>query len=266
MVVLASLGSLELRLATARAEIDAAQALRYRVFYEEMGAPTSPALRRRRRDVDAYDRQADHLLVVDTGRSTALTPAVVGCYRLILESVARRGTGFYTGNEFDLSDLAAPSGQIMELGRSCVDAGYRDGAVIQLLWKGIAHQIEAHQVGLMLGCASLRGTDPDALALPLSWLHHRHLAPPGMRPRALPGRHVAADRLPPALIDGKAAMQALPPLLKGYLRLGGMIGEGAVIDHALNTIDVCLVLPTAGIKARYQRHYALDRPAAAMAA
>jgi putative hemolysin len=151
----------------------------------------------------------------------------------------------------------------MELGRSCVEPSYRTGAVMQLLWRGIADYVDRHRVALMLGCASLPGTDPDAVASLLSYLHHHHLAPETLRPRAIPCLHVRADRVPPEAIDTRAALQAMPPLLKAYLRMGGMIGEGAVIDRQFNTIDVCLVLPTASIVPSYQRHYRQHRPAAA---
>src|SRR5262249_30872028 len=97
--------------------------------------------------------------------------------------------------------------------------------------------------------------------LPLAYLNYFHLAPTGLRPRALADRYVAPGRLPPEEVDTKAAIKALPPLLKGYLRLGGLIGDGAVVDHAFNTVDVCLVLPTDRLQARYQRHFTQPRAA-----
>lgn len=267
MVVITRVNQLELRLVKGGPELDAAQALRYDVFYREMGAHGSPAMAARQRDFDRYDALADHLVVVDLDRpGNGLRPCVVGCYRMLRESVASAGMGFYTGNEFDLSGVSAPYGEIMELGRSCVHTDYRSGAVMQLLWRGIADYLETYGVGLMLGCASLPGTDPDALAPLLSYLHHRHLAPEELRPRALPQRYVKADRLPPDLIDERQAARELPPLLKGYLRLGGMIGEGAVIDEQFNTTDVCLVLPTATVQARYQRLFRPLRASVAVAA
>lgn len=155
---------------------------------------------------------------------------------------------------------------MVELGRSCIDPAWRSGTVMQLLWRGIADYVELYDIGLMFGCASLPGTDPDAVALPLTYLHRRHLAPLSLRPRALPQRHVAAGRLPDREIDEPAAIRALPPLLKGYLRLGGMIGEGAVVDADLNTVDVCLVLPAKCVQARYLRHFAQARERALVAA
>ena len=265
MTIIARAGQLELRLVRRGPEVAAAQRLRYRVFYEELGAVPSVGTRARRADADAFDRLADHLVVVDLDRSRPHEPFAVGCYRLLRGSAADGPDGFYTALEFDLGGITAPVGELMELGRSCVEPGYRTGAVMQLLWRGIADYVDAHRVGLMLGCASLPGTDPDAVAAPLSYLHHRHLASPGLRPRALTHRLVRTDRLAAEAIDGRAVPRLLPPLLKAYLRMGGMIGEGAVIDRQFNTIDVCLVLPTAQVVAPYQRRYRQHRPAAAAA-
>jgi putative hemolysin len=253
MIVLTRINQFELRLVKNGPELDAAQALRYQVFYEEMGAKAAPAMTLRRRDVDRFDAVADHLVVVDVEQGEARGPRVVGCYRMLRESVARLHGGFYTSGEFDLAGVRAPYGEIMELGRSCVHADYRSGAVMQLLWRGIADYLDTHGVGLMLGCASLPGTDPEALAPLLSYLHHRHLAPRGMRPHALASRYVRADRMPADALEEREILRVMPPLLKGYLRLGGMIGEGAVIDTSFNTVDVCLVLPTPTVRARHER-------------
>jgi putative hemolysin len=259
MTILARVNQLELRLARDPAEIEAAQRLRYRVFYEEMGAVPSPAMRASRIDADAFDALAEHLVVVDL-ESVGRRPAVVGCYRVLREAVARGRGGFYTAHEFDLSGVVCADGELMELGRSCVEPEYRTGAVMQLLWRGIADYIALHRVGLMLGCASLPGTVPDEVANELAFLHHAALAPEGMRPRALDGRFVPTETMPACQVDARAALKQLPPLLKAYLRMGGMIGDGAVIDRQFNTIDVCLVLPTRRVQAHYQRHYRFQRP------
>jgi putative hemolysin len=265
MTILARANQLELRLTRNRDEIEAAQKLRYRVFYEELGAVPTDAMRVARIDADGFDAVADHLVVVDVERGSDRQPCVVGCYRVLRESVARECGGFYTAREFDLAGVRCVDGEVMELGRSCVEPEYRTGAVMQLLWRGIADYVDGHGVGLMLGCASLPGTDPEAAAMVLSFLHHNTLAPEGLRPRALADRFVQTDRMPAEAIDVRAALKRLPPLLKAYLRMGGMIGEGAVIDRQFNTIDVCLVLPTERVRANYQRHYRLHRPGAAAA-
>ena len=245
-------GALQVRLAETVADIDAAQALRYRVFYEEMGAQPSPEMARLKRDFDDFDGVCDHLLVLDHGMGQA---EVVGTYRLIRRAAAASAGRFYSAAEYEIDTIVAYPGQILELGRSCVDASARNGPTMQLLWSGIAAYIFHHEIALMFGCASLPGTDPDALALPLSFLYHHHLAPPSLRPRALADRHIEMRRLEPATIDPTRALNELPPLIKGYLRLGGFVGDGAVIDHQFNTTDVSIVVKTDLITEKYYRHY-----------
>jgi putative hemolysin len=247
-------GSLEVRLAETTAEIDWAQALRYRVFYEEMAAIPSDAMKARRRDFDAFDEVCDHLLVIDHARGQG-PEMVVGTYRLIRRPAAARAGCFYSRDEYDISSLVAYPGEILELGRSCVDAGYRTRGSMQLLWRGIAAYVFQHDIALMFGCASLPGTDPGALAEPLAYLHHHHLAPPELRATALPDRYVSMDLMDKDKIDPRRALNVLPPLIKGYLRLGGFVGDGVVIDHQFNTTDVCIVVKTDLITDKYYKHY-----------
>lgn len=258
---------LHLELTQDRRLVAAAQGLRYRVFYEELGAAADPQTRRRRRDVDRFDAVADHLVVRDRARATGGEPGVVGCYRLLRGTVARAGGGFYSAAEFDLGVFADRAHEVVELGRSCVDRDYRNGSVMQLLWRGIARYLDQHGLTLMLGCASLPGTDLERLRPALAYLGEHHLAPPELRPRAVAERRVpfpAAGELSP--IERRLGKAQLPPLLKAYLRMGGSIGDGAVIDHQFNTTDVCLVLPTDRLRDRYLRHLAAPAPADAVAA
>ena len=162
---------------------------------------------------------------------------------------------FYSEDEYDIHAITNFPGGVLELGRSCVDADYRGRAVMQLLWRGIAAYIDLHAIDLMFGCASLNGTDPDALAAELTYLYGHHLAPPALRPKALPARYVDMRRLDPAAYDPRRASQALPPLIKGYLRLGGFVGDGAVIDQQFNTVDVAIVVKTDLVTERYSKHY-----------
>jgi len=256
-------GQLEMRLAATPDDIDAAQALRYRVFFEEMGAKPSAEAARSRRDHDRFDGYCDHLLVIDRGRDIGRN-AVVGTYRLLRRSVAARNDGFYTATEFDIAPLLAVEGELLELGRSCVEAAYRTRPTMQLMWRGVAEYSLKHDIKLMFGCASLPGTDTKALAPALSYLHHYHLAPPSLRARALPERYVAMnilrrDEIDPTSVSARLAeaqtISALPPLIKGYLRVGALIGDGAVIDYDFNTTDVCIIVVTDRITDRYFQHY-----------
>jgi putative hemolysin len=245
-------GLLQVRRAETPVDIDAAQALRYRVFYEGLGARPLPEMARQRRDRDRFDDACDHLLVLDHSSGS---DNVVGTYRLIRRENATRLGGFYSSGEYDIAPLLAYPGEILELGRSCVDPAYRQRPAMQLLWSGIAAYVFHYGIALLFGCASLPGTDPDALATPLSYLHHHHLAPCGLRPRALAERYVDMRRLERAAIDPTASLAALPPLIKGYLRLGGFVGDGAVIDEQFNTTDVCILVATDRVTEKYSRHY-----------
>jgi putative hemolysin len=258
------LGSLEVRLAVTAEEVDAAQALRYRVFYEEMGAIPTPEMVARQRDFDTFDEHCDHLLVFDHMRKDK--SPVIGTYRLIRRGAAAKSGGFYSANEYDITPLLQYPGEILELGRSCIDAEYRTGPVMQILWRGLTAYVFKHDIRLLFGCASLPGTDPQALALPLSYLHYHHLAPPGLCPKAVPERYVDMRLMPREAfdpntvfdnmkMDPRSGSNSLPPLIKGYIRVGGFVGEGAVIDHQFNTTDVCIIVKTDLITSRYLRHY-----------
>jgi L-ornithine Nalpha-acyltransferase len=253
-------GALDVRLATTEEEIAAAQALRYQIFYDEMGAKPDAKMVAMRRDWDDYDAICDHLLVIDHDGSQ---PRVVGTYRLLRELVAKQNRGFYSTGEFDLAPLLTKTfqrrigegRQLLELGRSCVHPDYRNLATINLLWRGIASYLSTHAIGFMFGCASLHGTDPDAHAATLSYLYQQHLAEDDIRVRALPETYVDMNRLPAGSYDVREAQRQLPPLIKGYLRLGCVIGDGAFVDHQFNTTDVFILLPVERITARYADRY-----------
>jgi putative hemolysin len=247
-------GNLGVRIAALPTEIDAVQALRYRVFYQELGARPDAVTAASRRDCDMYDTVADHLLVVDHSLGEG-AENVVGTYRLIQREAAERIGHFYSSDEYDIACIEAIHGRILELGRSCVDDGYRNRAVMQLLWRGIAAYVFQNKIELMFGCASLPGIDPDAVAIELTYLYYNHLAPAAIRPRALPHRYIEMRRLDRDEVDVRAALNKLPPLVKGYLRLGGFVGDGAVIDPQFNTTDVAVVVQTDLVTDKYYKHY-----------
>ena len=259
--VLGRIGSLEVRLATTAKEIRRAQKLRFKVFYEEMSAAPHGTALLSRRDVDDFDAICDHLLVLDHDVKAkpfrTPKPKVVGTYRLLRQEVADRHRGFYTTGEYDISALlkAHPSLRFLELGRSCVLKPYRNKRTVELLWHGIWTYVLHHRIDVMIGCASLEGTDPDKLARPLSFLHHYAAAPAEWQARAVPGRFTAMDRLPKEAVNPKAALHELPPLIKGYLRLGATFGTGAVIDRQFGTTDVLVILPVSAINPRYIDHF-----------
>jgi L-ornithine Nalpha-acyltransferase len=264
---LGRLGPLEVRLARNPTEVRRAQRLRYRVFYKEGAAIADAKTRLSRRDIDAFDSICDHLLVIDHAKDDGKAgPNVVGTYRLLPQEIAARHGGFYTSSEFEIGTLVKrhPSLRFLELGRSCVLPPYRNKRTVELLWHGCWSYVLQHRLDVMIGCASLDGIDPDANAMPLSFLHHFARAPEEWRAHALPRLNVDMNRMPKDAINPKEALRALPPLIKGYLRLGAYIGDGAVIDRQFGTTDVLIILPVSALNTRYVEHFGAgaDRHAA----
>ena len=240
-------GSLEAFVATNEEDILHAQKLRYRIFVEEMGAKPSAQVVEQKRDFDKFDDWCDHLLVRDAEKDQ-----VVGAYRILRRSQLPEGEDFYTQSEFNLDKMLSNfTGEVMELGRSCVDTEYRDRSTMQLLWKAIGEYIGEHNVELMFGCASFKGSDSKEHAKQLSYLYHSHLAPEELRASVREEFFKPIDLVAAEEIDGRRTVASLPPLIKGYLRLGGYIGNGAFEDYEANTTDVCIILPTENVAGKY---------------
>ena len=265
-------GSLEVRLATRLFEVKASQSLRYKVFYKEMSATASARAKITRRDKDHFDRLCDHMLVIDHEAGSRGIPLlrgrrgrVVGTYRLLPQAVAEATGGFYTQDEYDLTPLIArhPDLSFVELGRSCVLKPYRTKQPIEMLWHGIWQYVHEYNFDVMIGVASLEGTSTQDVALPLSYLYHHARAPGQWDVKAQPSRYVEMNLMPKTEVDIRQAMRALPPLIKGYLRLGAYIGDGAVIDHQFGTTDVAIILPVSNISERYKARFEAEAKASA---
>jgi putative hemolysin len=257
---LGSLGPLEVRLATTKKEIRKAQRLRYKVFYEEGGAQADRTAALIRRDICPFDASCDHLLVIDhaaVNRFGKPKPKVVGTYRLLRQARAEAHHGFYSAHEYDIAPLLARHGgkRFLELGRSCVLAPYRSKRTLELLWRGIWAYAKHYGIDALFGCASLEGASPLAHAASLSFLAHFAGASEEWRVRALDGRHVAMQMLDRDSVDTRRALVALPPLIKGYLRCGAKVGDGAVIDYQFGTTDVFIIMPVADLDLRYIEHF-----------
>jgi L-ornithine Nalpha-acyltransferase len=251
-----------LRLATTPEDLTAAQRLRYAVFVAELGGDGPLVDHDRRLERDAFDSHFDHLVLVDRRLDPTGLDHVIGAYR-VLPGDRRPAAGrFYSETEYDLTPLLASGRRLLELGRSCVDADHRGGTAMFHLWNGLAEYVLERGIEVLFGVASFHGTDLAALAEPLSYLHHHHLAPPEMRVRALPPDRQEMALVPPERLDRKAAMAATPALIKAYLRLGGFVGDGAYIDRAFNTTDVCLVMDTGQMSARHRDFYIRKKGAA----
>ena len=262
--VLAVSGALEVRLAETELEIELAQRLRYTVFYQEMSAIPSPQMRETGRDFDKYDDVCDHLLVVDRdAHGEDGQPLVVGTYRLTREKDAMRVGGFYTSSEFDLSAMlrGLPADtKYLELGRSCILKSYRSRpGTMQLLWKGLMAYVARFDIDMMFGCASLPGINVEEMALPLSYLHHFHPMPAHLRVKARPELFTNMNRMPKEAIEPREGIRSLPAILKGYVRAGCGIGDGAVVDRQFSTTDVFIYFPVSGLDARYKSRFGLAK-------
>jgi len=249
-------GSLEVCIASKKEDVLAAQALRYKVFFEEMGAPITPEVLVTKRDHDMFDDVCDHLLVLDHLPNGDYK--VVGTYRLIRKEAMQKVGRFYSEGEYDISIIKNHPGEILEVGRSCVDVAYRNRSVMQLLWRGIGAYVAKFNIEILFGCASFHGVDPKEHAMALSYLHHYHLAPEDLRVVALPARYVETNTMPKELVDVKAAFISLPSLIKGYIRLNGYIGAGAVVDKEYNTTDVSIIVKTELINKKYAQRYGAE--------
>jgi putative hemolysin len=243
------------RLAQDAADLRAAQRLRYQVFVRELGATGPTANHADQIEADSFDAHVDHLLLIDTSRDATAFDHVVGVYRLLPSDRLPQAGRFYSETEYDLTALKSSGRKLVELGRSCVHPDYRGGPAMLLLWNALAGYVLDQNIEILFGTASFHGTNLAKLAQPLTWLHHHHLAPPALRVTARPDHAVAMTLVPEAQLDRRAALAGTPALIKAYLRLGGFVGEGAYVDHAFNTTDVCLVMDTAAMSAKHRAFY-----------
>lgn len=251
-------GSLEVKIAETKEELHAAQRLRYRVFYLEMGAKASKETHKARRDFDKYDDVCDHILVIDHEKDKK----VVGAYRVLRRSQLPPGWKFYTQNEYNLSaPLKYFKGDVMELGRSCVDRAYRTRSAMQLLWRAIGEYVALHNVEALFGCASFPGYRYKIHATHLAYLYHYHLAPAEYRPKVKLNkrRGKPMNLIDKYHLDKRECLTSLPPLIKGYLRVGGFVGDGAYKDKQYNTTDVCIIVKTDAIAGKYAERYGVEK-------
>ncbi len=257
-------GHLEIRLARTAKEIRKAQALRYKVFYQEMNARASAKTRLTRRDEDRFDAICDHLLVLDySTEKPGRTPQIVGTYRLLRQQIAVQNGGFYTQSEFNVTPLLErhKGKQFLELGRSCVLPAFRTSRTMELLWYGIWSYVQHFNIDVLFGCASFPGVEPNANAPALGFLKQHAGADGEWYARALPEHFV--DMTTPAQpkqgdTSARHIIKNLPPLIKAYMRLGAKFGDGAVIDHQFGTTDVLVILPVSTIDQKYINYFHTD--------
>lgn len=236
---------LELRLASSRADTMEAQRLRFEVFNLEIQLGLSSSLASGL-DQDTHDGYCDHLLVIDTERD-----CLVGTYRLL--SFDRVPSfGFYSETEFDLTNVKRSGLRLLELGRSCVALEYRDGRVISLLFRGIAEYLRRTDADALMGCASLHGTDLPELSSIQEMISRRFLSDPSLRVTPRRGFDIPF-LLPAAAADDGSIFRSLPPLLRGYLRLGAKVCGPPAYDRQFGTTDFFVVARSRDIVDRYNR-------------
>jgi putative hemolysin len=258
--VLARAGALEARLAATGKEVRRAQKLRYRVFFEEGGAIADPAAWLTRRDLCRFDGVCDHLVVVDRmAPARDGSPRVVGAYRLLRQAVAERHFGFYSSREFEVEQLIArrPGMRLLEVGRACVAKTYRGGRVLELLWRGLWAYARHHAMDAMIGCASLPGVDPAAHAAAIRWLAAGGDPTWRVEPRA-DRRGALEDHGLPIALEARAVVRGLPPLVKGYWRLGATFSPIPAVDPAFGAIDLFVAMPLREVEARYLDHFGVE--------
>ena len=252
------IGALSTRLASGASEVRNAQRLRYKIFYQEMSARQSIYNRLTRRDRDPHDAHCDHLLVLDDTKPAK--PEVVGTQRFFLKSACSTDVEFHSQSEFDLEGLAARhSGKkFMELGRSCILPQYRTKRTAELMWHGTWAYALERKVDVMVGCASFGTSEVAKIAPALGFLFGQSTASGEWQVGTNGANAVALSDYKDNVADAKKAIRLLPPLLRGYLRLGAMFSTHAVPDPEFGTIDVLVVLPVDRINPRYISHYGAD--------
>jgi len=228
-------------LARSQNELEAAQRIRFKVFAEEMGAKLPSA--HLGLDIDRFDKYCDHLLVRDHSNEK-----VVGTYRILPPEQAVKAGGYYSETEFDLSRLANMRDRMVEVGRSCVHEDYRDGATITQLWSGLAEYVTKNNHEYLIGCASISMGDGGHYAASVyNKIHKLHAAPAEYR--VFP--HC---RLPLESLNQNLEV-IVPPLIKGYLRLGAYIAGEPAWDPDFNCADVFILMPVSRMNARYAKHF-----------
>lgn len=248
-----------LRLASSDSDIRAAQRLRYEVFVEELKGDGPLIDHRNRLEKDEFDTFFDHLLLIDTKPESEKNGDVVGVYRIMRDDQAADAGRFYSEDEYDLAPLKNSGRRLLELGRSCVHRDYRGGTSMFHLWNGLGHYVLEHDIEILFGVASFHGIDIDAFKEPLSYLWHHHLAPSEIRAKVKAPHFQSMKLMEKDEIDAKSARKAMPPLIKAYLRLGGVVGDGAFVDHSFNTTDVLLMMDTERVSAKQRKMYTKGR-------
>ena len=240
-----------IKIAESNFEIKKAQSLRYKIFFKEKNIKRKNLKSLLQRDYDFYDKISDHLIIIDNDRQ--VKDNVIGTYRLLRGNNAKLYKGFYTEQEFDISNLRKnfSSKDILELGRSCVHPAYRSGIILKLLWQGISKYIKIYKIKILMGCASFNGINPNQFRDEFSLLYESYRLPKNYNIKSLQDNKILLGKN----INHQTILNKLPPLMKGYLRAGGMVSKNFYIDREFETIDYCVIMLTDRVTRRYKKNF-----------
>ncbi len=248
------IGEYEFRLARSKEDRKLVRELRYKVFIEEDGAIPTEEQKALGEEYDPYDEYCDYILILHN-KPDAEKPIIAGTYRIINREQAEKMNGFYTETEYDIKKIKKHSGNIAELSRACVHPDYRGGIVIKLLWMALAKYVIKNKISLLFGVASFIGTNPGKYAMGISYLYYKRLAPLRLRAIVNSEEMTRMNLLPKEYIDENLALEQMGPVLKGYLRLGGVFGKGVYVDKPFNTCDVFVLIETRKVNKTYQKFF-----------
>ncbi len=253
-LITGTLGTLKTRLAQNHDEIKQAQRVRYKVFCEEFSAlkKINSSLKL---EQEQHDLICDHLLVLET--NNLQTPKTIGTQRFLVKTATDKHLSFRSQNEFDMDALALkhPEKRFMELGRSCILEAYRSKRTMELMWHGTWAYAVQKQVDVMIGCASFYTQNISEINMALGLLSKISDNNPAWQVRPTSKNSIGIKQFESLVKDKKQALRSMPPLIKGYMRLGAYFSNDIVIDKDFGTIDIAVILPVANINPRYVNYY-----------
>ena len=235
------IGDYEVKMANTPEERQQVRQLRYEVFCLEKGAVATEKQKKLREEYDAYDTYADYMIVLHKNK-------VVGTYRIITDESAKKGKGFFSETEFDISNIKTSGLKIAELSRACIAPKYRQAVTpLKLLWMGLNKYIDDNKIDILFGIVSFEGTNPMTSANAISYLHRNHLSPTGLRATVHKNK-LSKIQMSTLLLknslNSRTAREEMPTLVKGYLNLNATFGDGVYIDEQFNTHDLFVILQT----------------------
>ncbi len=240
-----NISDLHVHLAENQLEVEKAYSLRYNVFNLELGEGL-PSSRETLKDKDEYDFFCDHLVVTDSSENNM----VVGTYRILRKEIAKKTIGFYSENEFDLFNIYNLEYELAEVGRSCVHPDYRDGSVITLLWKGLANYMNYYNIRYYMGCGSIHSIDKENALNVYEYFKKKNAIseiyiPPLEKCKIIDENFILCD----------FETNSIPPLIKGYLRLGAKICGEPALDLEFGTTDFFILLDQEKITSKYSSKF-----------